>query len=100
MSQLTYDVFVCDPIPQAITSLAPNGERRMFSPLSVTLISGDENAVLVDPPLTVAQAEDVARWVETSGKRPTPILAPPGPAHHWFTAGLTPHRFATRGGAP
>lgn len=96
MSQLTHDVFVCEPIPQAITSLVPNGERRMFSPLSVTLISGDEDAVLVDPPLTVAQAEDVAHWIEASGKRLTHILATHGHGDHWFSAGLLADRFGAR----
>ncbi|MBO3665156.1 MBL fold metallo-hydrolase [Microbacterium stercoris] len=96
MPQLTYDVFVCDPIPQAITSLVPNGERRMFSPLSVTLISGDEDAVLVDPPLTVAQAADVARWIEASGKRLTHIFATHGHGDHWFTAGLLAEQFGAR----
>ena len=96
MPELTYDVFVCDPIPQAITSLVPNGERRMFSPLSVTLISGDADAVLVDPPLTIAQAADVARWVEASGKRLTHIFATHGHGDHWFTAGLLADRFGAR----
>ncbi|MEU0654814.1 hypothetical protein ACFZAB_23425 [Streptomyces albogriseolus] len=53
---LAYDVFVADPIPQNVTEPVPNGDRRMFSPLSVTLVHGERDAVLVDPPLTTAQA--------------------------------------------
>src|SRR5690606_31666694 len=59
MTALRYDVFVAAPIPQAVTELVPNGDRRMFSPLSVTLVSGERDAVLVDPPLTTAQTEQV-----------------------------------------
>ncbi len=56
---LGYDVFIADPIPQNVTEPVPNGDRRMFSPLSVTLVHGERDAVLVDPPLTTAQAEAV-----------------------------------------
>lgn len=51
---LSYDVFVSDPIPQNVTGLLPNGERHLFSPLSTTLIYGQNDAVLADPPLTTA----------------------------------------------
>ena len=27
---LGYDVFIAEPIPQNVTELVPNGERRMF----------------------------------------------------------------------
>jgi hypothetical protein len=50
---LGYDVFIAEPIPRNVTELVPNGERRMFSPLSITLIYGEKDAVLVDPPLTI-----------------------------------------------
>lgn len=50
ISPLTYDVFVADPIAQNVTDRVPNGDRRMFSPLSVTLVHGARDAVLVDPP--------------------------------------------------
>jgi len=32
---LGYDVFIAEPIPQNVTELVPNGERRMFSPVSI-----------------------------------------------------------------
>ncbi|PWR07340.1 MBL fold metallo-hydrolase [Micromonospora acroterricola] len=65
----------------------------MFSPLSVTLISGSRDAVLVDPPLTRAQADQVAAWVAASGRRLTHIFATHGHGDHWFTAGLLAERF-------
>ncbi|MCP9994116.1 MBL fold metallo-hydrolase [Streptomyces albogriseolus] len=90
---LAYDVFVADPIPQNVTEPVPNGDRRMFSPLSVTLVHGERDAVLVDPPLTTAQAEAVGDWVAASGKNLTHIFATHGHGDHWFTAGLMAERF-------
>lgn len=93
---ISYDVFVADPIAQAVTELVPNGDRRMFSPLSVTLIKGEHDAVLVDPPLTREQAADVAAWVKASGKNLTHIFATHGHGDHWFTAGLLADTFGAQ----
>ena len=96
MSALTYDVFVCDPIPQAVTALVPNGDRREFSPLSVTLISGSEDAVLVDPPMTIDQTNAVAEWIAASGKDLTHIFATHGHGDHWFGAAALAERFGAQ----
>jgi glyoxylase-like metal-dependent hydrolase (beta-lactamase superfamily II) len=93
---LSYDVFIAEPIPQNVTELVPNGDRRMFSPLSITLIYGEKDAVLVDPPLTIDQAEDVRHWVERRGKNITQIFATHGHGDHWFTAGILAERFGAR----
>ncbi len=45
-SEITYDVFISDPIPQAIATLLPNGDHQMWSPMSSTLIYGSTEAVL------------------------------------------------------
>lgn len=90
---LAYDVFVADPIAQNVTDLVPNGDRRMFSPLSITLVHGERDAVLVDPPLTSEQAEAVGDWVESTGKNLTHIFATHGHGDHWFTAGILAERF-------
>lgn len=93
---LAYDVFVADPIPQNVTDLVPNGDRRMFSPLSVTLIHGERDAVLVDPPLTSAQALEVGDWVAATGKNLTHIFATHGHGDHWFTADVLAERFGAQ----
>jgi glyoxylase-like metal-dependent hydrolase (beta-lactamase superfamily II) len=93
---LGYDVFVTDPIPQNVTELVPNGERRMFSLLSITLIYGKNDAVLVDPPLTIDQASAVGDWVECSRKRLTHIFVTHGHGHHWFTAAILAERFGSQ----
>lgn len=89
---LDYKVFIADPIPQNTPDPVPNGDRRMFSPLSITLIHGETDAVLVDPPLTTNQAEAVEGWVVSTGKNVTHIVATHGHGDHWFSAGLLAER--------
>lgn len=93
---LGYEVFIAEPIPQNVTELVPNGDRRMFSPLSITLIHGQKDAVLVDPPMTNDQAKAVADWVEAHGKNLTHIFATHGHGDHWFTAGVLAERFGAK----
>jgi glyoxylase-like metal-dependent hydrolase (beta-lactamase superfamily II) len=92
-TSLQYEVFVADPIPQAVTDLVPNGERRMFSPLSITLIAGANDAVLVDPPMTIDQTTAVGDWVAATGKNLTHIFATHGHGDHWFGAAALAERF-------
>jgi glyoxylase-like metal-dependent hydrolase (beta-lactamase superfamily II) len=93
---ISYDVFVADPVPLDVREAVPNGDRRMFSPLSVTLVHGERDAVLVDPPMTRDQADDVASWIEAHGKNLTHIFATHGHGDHWFTADLLAGRFGAQ----
>ena len=93
---LGYDVFISKPAPIAVDAPLPNGERRMFSPLSTTLIYGTNDAVLVDPPLTTDQAASVGDWIKSSGKNVNHIVATHGHGDHWFTAGVLADRFDAR----
>ncbi|MFI5706722.1 MBL fold metallo-hydrolase [Kribbella sp. NPDC051620] len=93
MGTLSYEVFISDPIPQNVAELVPNGDRRMFSPLSTTLIFGERDAVLVDPPLTVEQTERVGDWVEASGKNLRYVYATHGHGDHWFGTAPLLERF-------
>jgi glyoxylase-like metal-dependent hydrolase (beta-lactamase superfamily II) len=90
---LSYEVFVSDPIPFADAEKAPNGDRRMFQPISSTLIFGDTEAVLVDPPMTTDQAERVARWIEGIGKRLAHVFITHGHGDHWFGTAPLLRRF-------
>ncbi|MFE3165423.1 MBL fold metallo-hydrolase [Streptomyces sp. NPDC059224] len=89
-------MFTADPIPLNVPELVPNGDRRMFSPLSITLIHGERDAVLVDPPMTTVQGEAVAKWVETSGKNLTHIFVTHGHGDHWFATNLLAERFGAQ----
>ena len=93
---LGYEVFVSDPIGLNVDGPLPNGEPRMFAPLSSTLIFGARDAVLTDPPLTIDQGKAVGDWIEASGKTLTHIFATHGHGDHWFTAGMLSERFGAQ----
>lgn len=86
MTAVQHRVFVTGQIPQSGRGPLPDGSRRMWSPITSTLITGSRDAVLVDPPLTTAQAADVGNWIESSGKRLTGIYITHGHGDHWFGA--------------
>jgi glyoxylase-like metal-dependent hydrolase (beta-lactamase superfamily II) len=88
---LSYEVFVSEPIPT--TGMLPTGAVQQWSPISTTLLCGDTEAVLVDPPLTIEQTRRVGDWVERSGKRLTHIYLTHGHGDHWFGASLLAERF-------
>ena len=47
---------------------------------------GERDAVLVDPPLTKAQAADVGDWIDASGRQLRAIYITHGHGDHWFGA--------------
>ncbi|WP_411088900.1 MBL fold metallo-hydrolase [Streptomyces sp. 061-3] len=93
MSELSYDVYVCDGVPRARPERLPDGGPIVSSPLATTLILGDREAVLVDPPFTREQTQAIGDWVERSGKRLAYIYATHGHGDHWFGTGMLLERF-------
>ena len=83
---LGYKSFVTEQIPQSGRGPLPDGSTRMWSPITSTLILGSHDAVLVDPPLTEAQAADVGDWIEASGRQLREIYITHGHGDHWFGA--------------
>ena len=90
---LQYRVHVSEPVPFSPPENAPNGDKRMFQPIASTLIFGDSDAVLVDPPMTTEQAERVTKWVEGSSKRLRHIYITHGHGDHWFGAAVVLEHF-------
>jgi glyoxylase-like metal-dependent hydrolase (beta-lactamase superfamily II) len=84
--QLRHEVFVTTQIPQSGRGPLPDGSTRMWSPITSTLIMGRRDAVLVDPPLTTAQAADVGDWIAASGRELRQIYVTHGHGDHWFGA--------------
>jgi glyoxylase-like metal-dependent hydrolase (beta-lactamase superfamily II) len=84
--QLRHEVFVTEQIPQSGRGPLPDGSTRMWSPITSTLIMGRRDAVLVDPPLTTAQAADVGDWIANSGRELRQIYITHGHGDHWFGA--------------
>jgi len=92
-TQLSYDVFVSDGPVWASDERLPDGTPPAWSPLSSTLISGAQDAILVDPPFTRTQIQRVGDWVEQSGRRLAYIYATHGHGDHWFGTGELARRF-------
>src|SRR5712671_6875149 len=68
---LRWDVFLAPSIPAITTDLPPGQKQRPWPPISSTLISGERDAVLVDSPITVEQANALVEWVAASRKNLT-----------------------------
>lgn len=90
---LSYDVFVAPVTPAKNTEIPPGQTSVTWSPISATLISGETDAVLVDPLMTKDQARDLTDWVAASGKNLTTIYATHGHGDHWFGASVVLNRF-------
>jgi glyoxylase-like metal-dependent hydrolase (beta-lactamase superfamily II) len=87
MSPLTYDLHVAPSIPTAVRDTPPDLDRRMWSPITSVLISGERDAVLVDAQMTIEQAHRLVDWVAASGKNLTTVYITHAHGDHWF--GLT-----------
>lgn len=90
---LTYEVLVSETVPLALPDPLPDGGARTWAPVSTTLILGRDEAVLVDPPLTAAQADVVAERVQASGRKLTYIFSTHAHGDHWFSAASIAERF-------
>jgi glyoxylase-like metal-dependent hydrolase (beta-lactamase superfamily II) len=90
---LKWDLFVTPGIPMVSNDLAPGEKRRMWSPISATLIYGQRDAVLVDTFITVDQADVLVDWVKGSGKNLTTIYITHGHGDHFFGIGALQDRF-------
>src|SRR6476469_5325964 len=83
---LEHKLFVTPQIPQSGRGPLPDGSTRMWSPITSTLIVGRHDTVLVDPPLTAAQAAEVGDWIAASGRQLRQIYITHGHGDHWFGA--------------
>jgi glyoxylase-like metal-dependent hydrolase (beta-lactamase superfamily II) len=81
-----HETSVTNQIPQSGRGPLPDGSTRMWSPITSTLIMGQRDAVLVDPPMTKAQAAKVGDWIATSGRKLRQIYVTHGHGDHWFGA--------------
>jgi glyoxylase-like metal-dependent hydrolase (beta-lactamase superfamily II) len=90
---LTWDVFV-SPVQLIVEDDLPPGEQqRYWPPISATLISGERDALLVDPLMTIAQAQVLAGWVAASGKHLTAVYVTHGHGDHFLGLGPILERF-------
>ena len=77
---LNWDVFVTPGIPIVTRDLPPGVREAYFQAMASTLIYGAQEAVPVDAFMTVKQANALADWVASRGKKLTTIYITHG---HW-----------------
>ncbi|MEW9529651.1 MBL fold metallo-hydrolase [Microbispora sp. NPDC049125] len=93
MARLDYSVYVA-PSKIAVSDDLPPGEaRRMWSPTASTLIYGANDAVLVDPLLTIDESRALADWVVATGKNVTTIFVTHAHGDHFFGTPAVLERF-------
>ena len=86
-SPLSLDVFVV-PYRPIVGLVAPMSEGEATWPAtSVSLISGERDAVLIDAALTPEDAGRVADWIQATGKNLTTIYITHGHGDHFFGLG-------------
>jgi glyoxylase-like metal-dependent hydrolase (beta-lactamase superfamily II) len=93
MTELRYDVMVHQGLPRHREQRLPDGSPIVSSPVASTLILGDRDAVLVDPPFTRDQVQRVVEWIENSGRNLKYVYATHGHGDHWFGTDLLLQRF-------
>lgn len=93
MAAPRYEVFVSDGVRRNRTMRLPDGGPIVSSPITSTLIIGEREAVLIDPPYTHDQIQQVGDFVEQVGKRLTHIYATHGHGDHWFGTDVLQRRF-------
>jgi glyoxylase-like metal-dependent hydrolase (beta-lactamase superfamily II) len=92
-SVLSFETFVTPPVPVMSDDLPPRQSSRAWSPITATLISGERDAVLVDPLMTIQQGHALADWVAASGKNLTTVYITHSHGDHWFGLGVIRERY-------
>ncbi|MFL9871366.1 MBL fold metallo-hydrolase [Paraburkholderia megapolitana] len=91
-SPLHYSVFVTKR-PGLNRQVPPGYESLAYVPNSSTLIYGEQDAVVVDTPLTVDATQALIDWIVTSGKNLTTIYLTHGHGDHFFGIHMIKERF-------
>ena len=86
-SPLSIDVYVAPMRPYTCPDQLGEGEVATWAPSSSTLISGPTEGILIDALLTFENADQIAAWAKSSGKKITGVYITHGHSDHWL--GLT-----------
>lgn len=93
MSDLNLDVHIAPMRPMKGAPPQGPGDEPMWSPMSATLIHGQEEAVLVDALVTFDQVDALADWTDGFGKRLVGIYITHGHSDHWIGLSRLRERF-------
>ncbi len=93
MSDLNLDVHIAPMRPMSGAPPQGPGDEPMWSPMSATLIHGQEEAVLVDTLVTFGQVDALADWIDGFGKRLVGIYITHGHSDHWIGLSRLRERF-------
>ncbi|EGU73297.1 hypothetical protein FOPG_18698 [Fusarium oxysporum f. sp. conglutinans race 2 54008] len=93
MSSLRFAVYVAPPIP--FESPDPAYEAGVWSPISCTLVYTEQEAVLVDTPITTQQTQELIAWIEkvAPGRALSYIYVTHGHGDHFFGIPVLLQRF-------
>jgi glyoxylase-like metal-dependent hydrolase (beta-lactamase superfamily II) len=91
-SALTINVYVSPQRPYAMTPQGP-GDTPTWAPMSSTLITGGDEAILVDALMTNEQVDALAEWVRGFDKRLTGVFITHGHTDHWGGLARLQHHF-------
>jgi glyoxylase-like metal-dependent hydrolase (beta-lactamase superfamily II) len=88
------------PLRTFTSSVTPEGpgDEPTWSPMSATLIYGDHDAVLIDAWATYDQADALADWIDTKGRRLSRIYITHGHGDHWLGLARLLQRFPAAAG--
>jgi glyoxylase-like metal-dependent hydrolase (beta-lactamase superfamily II) len=93
MSDLNLDVHIAPMRPMKGAPPQGPGDDPMWSPMSATLIHGQEEAILVDTLVTFGQVDALADWIDGFGKRLVGIYITHGHSDHWIGLSRLRKRF-------
>ena len=83
-SELTLDVYVSDYKPVPGDPAVMSEGQATWPASSVSLLSGERDAVLIDALITFDEARQTAEWIRAKGKRLTTIYITHGHGDHMF----------------
>jgi glyoxylase-like metal-dependent hydrolase (beta-lactamase superfamily II) len=81
---LSIDVYVAPMRPYNSPDQLGQGEVATWAPSSSTLISGPTEAIVIDALLTFENADQIAAWAQSFGKRITGVYITHGHSDHWL----------------
>src|SRR5260370_1937359 len=93
-SPLSIDVYVAPMRPYACPDQLAEGEVATWAPSSRTLITGPNDGILIDALLTFQNADQIAAWAKSFGKRITGVYITHGESEQWLGLGRLLQHFA------